>query len=147
MSEICNIILSSEQEKKVVMAIQKAELNTSGEIRIHIETSYTSDIYNKCVEMFSKLKMYKTQQRNGVLIYVAFQSKSFAIYGDRGINEVVKNNFWESTKNIIQAHFEKGNYQEGLIDGVTEIGKQLKQFFPVSGNHKNELSDTISGTE
>jgi len=147
MSEINNIILSPEQEKKVVMAIQKAELNTSGEIRIHIETSCTSDIYSKCIDTFSKLNMYKTQQRNGVLIYVAFQSKSFAVYGDRGINEVVKNNFWESTKNTIQAHFQKGNYQEGLIEGVTEIGKQLKQFFPVSDNDINELSDTISRTE
>ena len=97
--------------------------------------------------MFSKLEMHKTQQRNGVLIYVAFQSKSFAIYGDKGINEVVKNNFWESTKNTIQTHFERGDYQKGLIDGVAEIGKQLKQFFPISDDDKNELSDTISRTE
>ena len=147
MSEINTVILSPEQEKKVVMAIQKAELNTSGEIRIHIETSCTSDVYNRCMDMFSKLEMYKTQQRNGVLIYVAFQSKSFAIYGDKGINQVVKNNFWESTKNTIQTHFERGDYQKGLIDGVAEIGKQLKQFFPISDDDKNELSDTISRTE
>jgi len=88
--------------------------------------------------------MNKTELHNGVLFYLAVENRSFAIIGDSGINAAVPDDFWESTKQIMIDHFRDGNFAEGLIEGIRETGKQLKQHFPYSAGDVNELSDEIS---
>jgi uncharacterized membrane protein len=90
------------------------------------------------------LKMDNTKQDNGVLIYVAVEDRNFVIYGDKGINNVVPNDFWESTKDAIVAQFKQGNFKQGLVDGVLKAGEQLQKHFPWKENDVNELSDKIS---
>ena len=94
--------LTSEEETEIIEAIRIAERNTSGEIRVHIEQNYNGDIFNHALEVFHFLKMDNTLQRNGVLIYVAVDNKSFVVYGDKGINEKVSENFWNSTRDKFQ---------------------------------------------
>jgi uncharacterized membrane protein len=137
--------LSAKEEEEVVEAIRMAEKATSGEIRVHIEKSHGElDIFDRAMEVFHLLKMDNTKQENGVLIYVAIENRNFVIYGDKGINEVVPNDFWESTKDAIVAHFKAGNYKQGLIDGILKAGEQLNKHFPWSQDDTNELSNTIS---
>ncbi|UKM64822.1 TPM domain-containing protein [Flavobacteriaceae bacterium GSB9] len=136
--------LTQDEEQDIVEAIRQAELNTSGEIRVHIEKTTNGDPKNRALEVFHMLKMDNTQLKNGVLIYVAVDDKHFAIYGDEGINNAVPNDFWESTKNIIQAHFKNGHFKQGLIDGVIKSGEQLKTFFPYKASDINELPNDIS---
>jgi uncharacterized membrane protein len=137
--------LSAKEEEKVVEAIRIAEKATSGEIRVHIEKSHGElDIFERAIEVFHLLKMDNTKQENGVLIYVAIENRDFVIYGDKGINEVVPNDFWESTKDAIVAQFKAGNYKQGLIDGILKAGEQLSKHFPWSEDNTNELSNTIS---
>ena len=137
--------LSPKEEEEVVEAIRKAEKETSGEIRVHIEKSHgTQDIFERAMEVFHLLKMDNTKLENGVLIYVAIDDRDFVIYGDRGINEVVPTDFWESTKDIIVSHFKSGNYKQGLIDGILKAGEQLNIHFPWNKDNTNELSNTIS---
>ncbi len=136
--------LSSIDEKEIVEAIRKAELKTSGEIRVHIEASTEKDPFQHAVEVFHYLKMDNTKESNGVIIYIAVESKVFVIYGDKGINEVVPENFWSSTKDIMQEHFKKGEFKEGIIAGVTKAGEQLQKFFPWQHGDVNELPDSIS---
>ena len=136
--------LTEEDEKEVVAAIQKAEKKTSGEIRVHIEKTSKGDIWDRAMEVFHLLKMDNTKQDNGVLIYVAIEDKNFIIYGDKGINKVVPPDFWESTKDEIVAEFKKGNFKQGLINGILKAGEQLQQHFPWSEGNTNELSDKIS---
>jgi len=137
--------LSAKEEEKVVEAIRIAEKATSGEIRVHIEKSPGElDIFERAIEVFHLLKMDNTKQENGVLIYVAIENRDFVIYGDKGINEVVPNDFWESTKDAIVAQFKAGNYKQGLIDGILKAGEQLSKHFPWSEDNTNELSNTIS---
>ena len=88
--------------------------------------------------------MENTQERNGVIIYVAVKSKHFAIYGDKGINEKVSADFWDSTKEVMQNHFKNGNFKQGLIDGILKAGDQLKTHFPYQNDDTNELSNEIS---
>jgi uncharacterized membrane protein len=90
------------------------------------------------------LGMDKTKERNGVLIYVAVKEKKFAIVGDEGINKVVPEDFWESTKEIIKLHLSKGELVAGLEAGIAEVGIQLKQFFPYQSDDENELPNEIS---
>jgi uncharacterized membrane protein len=136
--------LSTADEKAVVEAIGIAEKETSGEIRVHIEQSSTKVPFDRALEVFQELKMNETQLQNGVLIYLAIQTKSFVICGDKGINDVVEADFWDTTKDVMQAHFKNGNFKQGLIDGILRAGEQLKKYFPWQENDINELSNEIS---
>ena len=136
--------LKTEEEQEVINAIKQAEHNTSGEIRVHIEKHAEKDAFERAKEVFELLKMHQTELRNGVLIYVAIEDKTFAICGDKGINAVVPKDFWNSTKDIMQSHFKKGAFKQGLINGIAKSGEQLKTFFPYQKDDVNELPDDIS---
>ncbi|MGC4040300.1 MAG: TPM domain-containing protein [Flavobacterium sp.] len=136
--------LTSDEEQEIVAAIGKAEKNTSGEIRVHIEKETSIAAIDRAVEVFQFLEMQNTHQRNGVIIYVAVKSKQFAIYGDKGINEKVSDDFWDCTKDVMLKHFQNGNFKQGLIEGILNAGKQLQQHFPYQDDDINELSNEIS---
>ncbi|SHG17080.1 TLP18.3, Psb32 and MOLO-1 founding protein of phosphatase [Salegentibacter echinorum] len=137
--------LSKNDEEAIIEAIRKAEQNTSGEIRVHLEkTTGELDIFDRAMEVFHHLKMDNTKHENGVLIYVAVEDKNFVIYGDKGINDVVPDNFWESTKDAIVAEFKKGDFKQGLVNGILTAGQQLKKHFPWSADTRDELSNEIS---
>ncbi|OSY86916.1 hypothetical protein WH52_14120 [Tenacibaculum holothuriorum] len=136
--------LSVEEEQEIVLAIRQAERNTSGEIRVHIENSSKISHYNRALEVFRMLKMFNTKEQNAVLIYVAVDDKKFVVYGDKGIDEVVPENFWESTKNAMQEQFVLGNFKQGIINGVLKAGEELKVHFPWQIDDEDELSNEIS---
>lgn len=143
MSKVENF-LTQEEEQAIVEAIGIAEKATSGEIRVHIEKTTSLAPFDRALEVFYNLKMNETKEQNGVLIYLAVEDKTFAICGDKGINNVVDEDFWDNTKNIMANHFKRGNFKQGLIDGVLEAGQQLKKYFPYQENDKDELSNEIS---
>ena len=136
--------LTATEESEIVEAIRIAELNTSGEIRVHIEEFSETPPMARAIEVFDQLKMYKTRARNGVLFYVNVRQKSFAVIGDKGINKKVSADFWDSTKELVLENFKQNLYKKGLIEGITEAGKQLKSYFPYHKNDTNELSNEIS---
>ena len=143
MSKVTEFLTKAEEEE-VIQAIREAEKATSGEIRVHLETSSHDHLWDRAMEVFHLLKMDNTKESNGVLIYVAVEERQFIIYGDKGINAVVPPDFWESTKNEIVAEFKKGNFKQGLINGITKAGEQLQKHVPWSEGDLNELSDKIS---
>ena len=132
------------EEKLIVQAIRAAENNTSGELRVHLSPTVKQNIMDDGLHYFEKLKMHKTAQRNGVLIFIAYKTKEFCIIGDEGINKVVPINFWDDIKNQMQLLFAEGKLVEGISLGLTLAGEQLKAYFPLQKNDKNELNDTIS---
>jgi uncharacterized membrane protein len=136
--------LTTEEEQDIVNAIRIAEQHTSGEIRVHIEATSQMDAFDRALEVFHLLKMDNTKLQNGVLIYVAVKDKTFVIYGDKGINDVVSNDFWNSTKDVMQSHFKQGHFKQGLIDGVLKAGEQLQKYFPWEHGDVNELTNEIS---
>ena len=136
--------LTTEEEQEIVNAIRVAEKSTSGEIRVHLEKNCKIDAFERAMEVFHYLKMDNTKQQNGVLIYVAVEDKTFVIFGDKGINDVVSDDFWNTTKNTMQAQFKDGNFKQGLIDGVLKAGKELETYFPWNHGDINELSNDIS---
>lgn len=136
--------LTPLEEQEIVSAIRTAELATSGEIRVHIELHKQVPALERAQEIFRLLKMDNTKEENGVLIYIAVGNQELAICGDRGINTKVTEDFWESTKDKMIAQFKKGNFKEGIIDGVHFTGQKLGQFFPWRQDDENELSNEIS---
>ncbi len=146
MSEV-ESFLTDEQEKSVIEAIQKAEKNTSGEIRVHIENKTKKPTLVRAKEVFLFLKMNQTKERNGVLFYVCVSNKQFAILGDEGINELVSDDFWEEEKQLVTQYFSQGKNEKGLVTGVLKVGEKLKKFFPYQSDDLNELSNEISKGE
>jgi uncharacterized membrane protein len=136
--------LTSKDEEEIVEAIRVAECDTSGEIRVHIEQNCDIDVYERALDVFHILKMDNTKEQNGVLIYVAVTNRSFVIFGDQGINNVVAKDFWNSTRDKITNQFKSGNFKQGIIDGVKEAGKVLSKYFPWQHGDRNELDNTIS---
>jgi uncharacterized membrane protein len=135
---------TEENKLQITNAIRVAETNTSGEIRVHIEKYCKGDVLDRAAYIFEKLKMHKTELRNGVLFYVAIDDHKFAILGDVGINQKVPDDFWEEIKNDVFEKFKEGKYSEGLAEGIVKAGEQLKAHFPYQDDDVNELSDEIS---
>lgn len=133
-----------EQREDIRQAILNAELDTSGEIRVHIETSCKGDVLDRAAFIFDKMGMQKTDKRNGVLFYLAARNRRFAVIGDQAINAVVPENFWDDLKNILLNHFREEKFTEGLTEGINMVGTKLKLHFPYLTGDVNELSDEIS---
>jgi len=136
--------ITKADEKEIIEAIETAESQNSGEIRVHLEPYCKDELHTRAQEVFYKLNMQQTKRRNGVLIYLAVNDRKFYILGDKGIHEKVPEDFWESTKDVMQSHFKKGQFKEGLIEGILLAGRQLKEHFPHTEDDTNELSDEIS---
>ena len=137
-------IINKMDRQRLKAAIKKAETNTSGEIRIHIENSCPEELMDRAAFLFEKLEMHKTDLRNGVLFYLAMKDRVFAILGDAGINSKVPEGFWDTIKEEMTALFKNDNPIGAIETGVLMAGEQLKTHFPYQSNDANELSDEIS---
>lgn len=135
---------TKEQQAQILASVKEAEKATSGEIRVHIETSCSEDVLDRAAWVFKKLGMHKTAERNGVLFYLAVSDRKFAIIGDAGINSKVPVGFWDEIKALLLKNFKERKFTDGLSEGIILAGKQLKTHFPYLSNDVNELSDDIS---
>ena len=135
---------SDQQRKQIEDAIREAEKNTSGEIRVHLESHCKEDVLDRSAYLFKKLEMHKTEQRNGVLFYLAVVDHKFAVIGDAGINSKVYGDFWKEINEIMTTCFKQGEFVGGLSKGILRCGEQLKTYFPYQKNDVNELPDEIS---
>lgn len=140
-----SLFFGEKDQQRIVEAIQNAEKQTSGEIKVHIEKKCLSEnALDRAKEVFALLNMHLTQDHNGVLFYLAYEDRKFAVLGDKGIFEKVPENFWDSTKDLLRSHFSKNKFADGLCLGINEAGIQLKKHFPYSSDDINELPDDIS---
>jgi uncharacterized membrane protein len=135
---------SKEDKELVKSAVKEAELNTSGEIRVHIDNHCKEDVMDRAAWWFGKLEMQKTEQRNGVLFYLAVKDHKFAILGDAGVNAVTPDGFWDTIKEKMLAQFKQGAFATGLNEGILMAGEALRDHFPYQDGDVNELSDEIS---
>jgi uncharacterized membrane protein len=136
---------SKDENELIVRAIRNAEQQTSGEVRVFVESKCRFiDPLDRALEIFSELKMENTQDRNAVLLYVALKDRQLAIYGDKGIHEKTGDEYWKMAVNTMVSHFNKENYATGISQCVTKIGEALQQYFPYDKKtDKNELPDEI----
>lgn len=136
---------SQEENERIVAAIRQSEQATSGEIRVYIESRCRFvDPLDRAVELFFGLKMEKTEQRNGVLLYIALKDRQLAIFGDEGIHQKVGTAFWDrEIRNMLNA-FNAAHFADGIVNIVTEVGNALREHFPYdAATDRNELPDEI----
>jgi len=137
-------LFSDDEQQQIRAAVESAERQTSGEIRVCVEKKCSEEVLDRAAKYFHKLDMHKTKLRNGVLIYLATVDRKFAIIGDAGINKVVPEGFWDDAKEAMLAQFKFGNLIEGITTGVGMAGEHLQRFFPRELDDKNELSDDVA---
>ena len=128
----------------LVEAIQTAEDHSTGEIRIHIDSTTEGNNAEIAFEVFKKLCKDQTAERNAVLFHVNFEQHYLTIIGDAGIHAKVHQNFWDQLHDKITQEFAKGNYFEGLKNAVLVTGLELKKHFPITGKNPNELPNEIT---
>jgi len=136
--------LTQKQEQQIIKAIRTAELHTSGEIRVHIESTTQKETISRATEVFYYLKMDETKNKNGVLFYLAVDDKKFAVIGDKNINTKVDRDFWDNIKNTVIKEFKTTHFASGLVKGILKVGKELATYFPFEENDKNELPNKVS---
>jgi uncharacterized membrane protein len=135
---------SSDEKQAVATAIRNAELNTSGEVRVHIEAKCKEDVLDHAAFVFEKLEMHKTESRNGILFYLSLDDHKFAVIGDVGIHQKVGDEFWDTIKNEMIPLFKDNKMVDGLTMGIEKAGIELKKYFPYKSDDKIELDDEIS---
>lgn len=136
--------VTEEDERLILSAIKEAESRTSGEIRVRIEKKVGRYPMKAARRAFRKLGMRRTKLHNGVLFFLGVKQRNFVILGDDGINEKVPEGFWDSVRDVVQAHFRKGLFGKGLAEGVKRAGEQLAAFFPYKRPDTDELPNAIS---
>jgi len=135
---------SKAQQQTLLEAIRTAETNTSGEIRIHMDDKCREDVLDRAAYVFEMLEMHKTELRNGILFYLAYEDHKFAVIGDLGIHAKVEEHFWEGIRDRLVEEFREGRFAEGLVAGIEEAGTKLKVHFPYQQDDVNELPDDLS---
>ncbi|SMO80817.1 TPM domain-containing protein [Fodinibius sediminis] len=136
--------LTDEQEQLVIKAIKEAERQTSGEIRVHIESQCKGEALQQAARIFHDLGMDQTREQNGVLIYVASEDHKAAIYAGRGVHSQVEDHFWSTILDDLITHFKQQEFEKGLEEAVRQVGEELASLFPGDAEDDDELSNEIS---
>lgn len=136
--------LSKEEQSEVLLAIQEAEMKTSGEIRVHVESHCPGHPMDRAKELFFQLSMDQTDLQNGILIYLAIKDRKYAIIGDKGIDAKVPLEFWDTIRDEMRPILAKSEFSKALALGVHQVGEALIASFPFQKGDINELSNEIS---
>lgn len=139
-----NRFLTDHQITSLVEAIQSAEQHSTGEIRVHIDSTTDDQTAETAFEVFKELCQNKTAEKNAVLFHVNFEKKYLTIIGDTGIHEKVHQDYWDHLHDYITSEFAKGHFYQALKSGILETGLELKKYFPLKGENHNELPNEIT---
>lgn len=136
---------SAEEKELMVQAIRDAERQTSGEIRLYVESrNPLVNVLERAADVFWELKMEQTDERNAVLLYIAMKDKELALFGDEGIHQKVGAEYWNKEVKLMIAQFSKESISAGIVQCINDIGQTLKEQFPYDeATDKDELSNDI----
>ncbi len=128
--------------------IAASEQKHSGQIRFAVEANFGLlpllrgvNSRARALDIFSQLRVWDTEQNNGVLIYLLLAEHRVEIVADRGINEKLDPAVWQKICHDMQQSLHQGNYAKGVSTGIHEIDAYLVAHFPSRGARRNELPD------
>jgi uncharacterized membrane protein len=138
--------VDSIDDERIVAAIREAEARSRGEIRVHVTDRAAPDPEAEAAVVFDRLGMARTDERNGVLLFVAPESQTIVVLGDRGIHSLCEEGFWAAVAHAVRDEFRSGRFTEGLVAGVRAVGDELARHFPrrPGETDRNELPDGVS---
>jgi uncharacterized membrane protein len=141
-----NSFLGALDHERIVKAIQAAEARSRGEVRVHVSRQAVAAVQTTAARQFEALGMTRTAERNGVLLFVAPVSQTFAVIGDEGIHARCGPDFWKDVAAAMETDFRAGRYTDGIVKGVARVGEALATHFPRQEGtaDANELPDEVT---
>jgi uncharacterized membrane protein len=137
-------LLRSIDAARIKQAIEEAERQTSGEVRVSVSTFFWGDVRKAAERVFARLGMAATRERNGILFFVVPSRRRFVVLGDEGIHAKVGPEFWAAVASAVEGHFRKGAFTDGLVHGIEAAGRELAAHFPFDPERdRNELPDDV----
>jgi uncharacterized membrane protein len=140
-------VFRSEDLDAIAAAVRRAETLTTAEVRVHMEREVPAgrETLGRAQEVFRRLRMHRTRQRNGVLVYLALEDRKLAIVGDAGIHAQVGAAYWEGVRDLMVGHLRAAAPREAVVRAVEELGRALAQHFPRGPGHDpDELANEVS---
>ena len=132
----------------IEQAIAVGESQHSGEVRFAVEPALEPaallrglSARERALEVFSQLRLWDTDERNGVLIYLLLADRDIEIVADRGVNAKVRADEWEAICRTMEASLKRGRYGEALVAGIEAVSRLLARHFPPRAGDRNELPD------
>jgi hypothetical protein len=129
-------------------AIGTSEGQHRGEIRFAAEAALDSApllagqaARERALDVFSLLRVWDTEENNGVLIYLLLADHDVEIVADRGISARVAAAEWEEICRRMEAAFRRGEFQQGVLAGISEVSALLARHYPARPGDRNELAD------
>ena len=135
--------LSKLEHESIVQAIRDAEARTSGQIRVFVSHKAAPEALPAAQKQFDRLRMYKTKQRNAVLIFVAPVSQTFAIVGDAGVHAKCGEARWQAIASEMSTHLKAGAFTTAIVHAIRRAGDLLAEHFPPNKDDRNELPDGV----
>jgi uncharacterized membrane protein len=133
----------------ITHAIQASETAHAGQIRFAVEGAlHGAALYHgqspreRALDVFSQLRMWDTEYRNGVLIYLLLADSAVEIVADRGVHANVGTNEWQSIVDQMQQSFKAKHFEQGVVTGIQAITQHLMAHYPVHGDELRQLPDT-----
>ena len=134
--------------KRIEHAIAEMEQTHAGQIRFAVESALEirplfdgQTARERAIEVFSHLRVWDTEHNNGVLVYLLLADRDVEIIADRGVHAKLGQSTWEAVCRDMEAAFRRGQFEEGVIDGIRSVGTHLARHYPHTGTKINELPD------
>jgi TPM domain len=131
----------------IEQAMAGSEREHSGEIRFAVEPALDTAALlagqlarERALEVFSHLRIWDTDERNGVLIYLLLADRDIEIVADRGLN-VVQAAEWKAICRNMEQSLRRGEFQQAMVDGVQAVSRLVARHFPRRAADRNELPD------
>jgi uncharacterized membrane protein len=144
-------LFSDADLEAIAAAVAAAERETSGEIRVHLERRLprargapATDALARATDVFTRLGMHATAERNGVLVYLAVEDRKLAIAGDAGVHARVGEEYWQRVRDAMVDRLRRGQPRDAVLHAVAEVGEVLRRFFPRRPDDRDELSNRVS---
>jgi uncharacterized membrane protein YgcG len=129
-------------------AIAREERRHSGQLRFAVEGGlpfrnlmHGQSARARAVEFFATLGIWDTAHNNGVLVYLLLADRRVEIVADRGLQARVGNAAWEAICGEMQRRFAAGEFESGVMQGISAISDLLATHFPPREGDANELPD------
>ena len=141
-------VFNSTVLDRLEQAIRDSEPQHGAELRLVIESEL--DLHDllhaitprqRAIELFSRLRVWDTEENNGVLIYVQCVDRTLEIVADRGVAAKVDQSQWDAVCVQMGVAFRAGKYEAGVLQGIADISGVLARHYPRQDGYDNELPD------
>ncbi|TXH66620.1 MAG: hypothetical protein E6Q88_11605 [Lysobacteraceae bacterium] len=136
--------------RRIAEAIAADEARHRGEICFAVEPALdlralwrAASSRARAEEVFARLRVWDTQENNGVLIYLLLADHRIEILADRGLATMVNEEQWRGVCRMMEERLRAGDAEAAVLHGVAATGAFLAEYFPrhAGSSDRNELAD------